>query len=235
MPGKGAANSVRNQYPNATPFETKAIYVFGMVRHLIESAGWALEHTRPYSFPAYLLVCSAVELLGRCVADVNEDPIKFQRGLVRGLEIMIETCPHCGVTNIRGRHSKSSWKADLDHVVVSAGGHDYTIGECKNLRNFMAHGMASPKGELSLTPEFIGKFICAACRATDRYFEQLRVPDPSEDDLRLRLAKAEILPIWSQSRPIHVSNLYQPLAQPPFATPCGEMCHEGVWRRYCGL
>ena len=36
--------SLRIQHPNITAFESKAVYVFGMMRHLLEAAGWELAH-----------------------------------------------------------------------------------------------------------------------------------------------------------------------------------------------
>ena len=100
-----------------------------MMRHLLESSGWTLEHNTPFYFPAYLLACGAVELMGRCVMEEKE-PVEFQRTLRRGLERMIEVCSHGGASNIRGAYSTESWRADESHIVVSAGRHTYTIGDC---------------------------------------------------------------------------------------------------------
>ena len=94
-----AANNLQQQHPSATVFETKVLYTFGMMRHLLETSGRTLKDP-PFYFPAYLLACGAVELMGRCVMEEFEET-RCQRRLRRGLERMIEVCPHCG-TEIRG-------------------------------------------------------------------------------------------------------------------------------------
>jgi len=227
-----AANNLQRQYPAATVFETKVLYTFGMMRHLLESSGWTLEHNAPFYFPAYLLACGAVELMGHCVMEEFEET-RYQRRLRRGLERMIEVCPHCGKSNIRGEYSDDSWKTDDEHVIVLAAGHTYTIGDCKRFRNFMAHGMADPGGRLRFTPEFVGRFICRVCQGIDRYYQALCADTPGGEELRERFVKAAVLPIWDNDGLIHASHLYEPLIHPPFATPCGALLHESMWRAYC--
>ena len=104
--------SLRGQHPKMTAFESKAVYVFGMMRHLFEATGWTLDHPdycrdgadrypQPFYFPAYQMTCGAVELLGRCVMGEG-DPDEFQMALRRGLERMIELCPCCQKSSPRG-------------------------------------------------------------------------------------------------------------------------------------
>ena len=38
-----AIRSLHGRYPKMTALECKATYVFGMMRHLLEAAGWALD------------------------------------------------------------------------------------------------------------------------------------------------------------------------------------------------
>jgi len=237
-----AASSLRQQDSTVTAFETKVLYTFGMMRHMLEASGWTLEHDcyckdkkdpnpLPFYFSAYLLACGAVELMGCCVLEESEHQAKFQRALKRGLERMIEVCPHCHGSNIHGEYSGSSWQSDEEHVVVSIDRSCYTIGDCRRFRNFMAHGTADPKGELRFTPEFVAQFICQACRGIDRYYEALRTPGGKE--LRKRLAKAAVVPIWDNTGPLHVHHLYEPLMCSSSATPCGELLHESKWRVRC--
>lgn len=227
-----AANNLQQQHSNVTVFETKVLYTFGMMRHLLEASGWMLEHNTPFYFPAYLLACGAVELMGRCVMEETE-PVKFQRALRRGLERIIEICSHCRRSNIRGEYTKASHETDEEHIVVSASGYTYTIGDCTRFRNFMAHGMADPGGRLRFAPEFVGRFICRASQGIDRYYQALRADMPDGEELRKRFVKAQVLPIWDTNGPIHVRQLYDPLIHPPFATPCGKLLYEKAWRVHC--
>ena len=77
--------SLRDQHPRITALESKAMYVFGMMRHLFEATGWALDHPdycrdgtdrspQPFYFPAYELASGAVELLGHCVMSESDFP-----------------------------------------------------------------------------------------------------------------------------------------------------------------
>lgn len=238
-----AADNLRRQHPDVTVFETKALYTFGMMRHLLEASGWMLEHglwckdgkcpnPRPFYFPVYLLACGAVELMGRCVMEEKE-PTEYQRALRRGLERTIEVCSHCGRSKIRGEYSKASREADESHIVVSADGHTYTIGDCIRFRNFMAHGMADLKGRLLVTSGFVGRFICRAAQGVDRYYRALGTDTPDGEELRKRFVRAKVLPLWDANGPLHAHHLYEPLIQPPCGTPCGELLHERSWRRYC--
>ena len=233
-------SSLRNQYPRMTALESKAMYVFGMMRHLFEAAGWALDHSsyckdgadrhpQPFHFPAYEMACGAVELLGRCVMGKG-DPEIHQMALRRGLEQMIDICPCCQKSRPRGDYPKASWRDDERHIVVRLNSFDYTIGDCKRIRNFMAHGAGDPEGSLIFLPDFVTKFIFRACRAMDRYYGELAADSQDGNELRVRLAKAKVLPLWSDGRPLYVGDLYGSLCQPG-ATPGGALLHEKPWRQ----
>lgn len=229
---QSAAEHMTRQYPEITLFQTKVLYVTGMTRHMLEASGHALS-ARSFFFPAYLLASGAVELLGRCVLDPGEPTRHGQRALRRGLERMIHTCPHCGQANIHGTYSDDSWQDDDQHIVLAIADRDYSIGYCKDLRNYMAHGMASLDNGLHFTKEFLGRFICKACRAIDRHYELLRADTSEGVEMRRRLAGATITPIWDDDGPIHIAQLYDSLLEPPFAAPCGSLLYEEEWRRYC--
>lgn len=220
--------------PHITPFQAKVLYVVGMMRHMLEASGWTLSDGGSFLFPAYLLACGAVELLGRCVlTDEDAKSAKPQIALRRGLERMIEICPHCGKGSVSGNYSDDSWRDDDLHIVLSVNGHQYDIGYCKRLRNYMAHGMADARGKLHFTRSFLGRFICQACQGIDRYYEQLRADTSSGQELRQRLVNTVITPIWDNNGPVHIRSLYAPLLNPPFGKPCGKLLHETEWRKYC--
>jgi len=236
-----AIRSLHGRYPKMTALECKATYVFGMMRHLLEAAGWALEHCdycrdgtdhnpQPFYFPAYQIACGSVELLGRCAIGKEDAPEKYQMALRRGLERMIEFCPCCHMNNPRGVYSDASWQADERHVVVSLGSLSYTIGDCKRFRNFMAHGSADPKGNLLSLPGFVTGFILSACKAMDRYYGELAAASQDGDKLRVRLAEAKVLPLWSGARPLFAGDLYDLLRQPG-TTPGRALLHEKRWRK----
>lgn len=227
-----STNSLRQHFPNATVFETKVLYIFGMIRHLLETTGWAMRHESPFYFPAYFLACDAVELMGRCDLD-GEDPSRFGMALRRGLEKLILTCPHCERNNIRGSYTEHTWIDDESHIVITVQGYEYTIRDCRQFRNFMAHGMADPSGTLPFTAEFLGRFICNAAIGTNRFYQALCLDAPEGEVLRNRLANARVLPIWDNDGPIHIRQLYGPLMQPPFGMPCGTLLYENSWRRFC--
>jgi hypothetical protein len=229
---ESATRYMRRQYPNITLFQTKVLYVFGMMRHLLEASGHAMSNTGSFLFPAYLLACGAVELLGRCVMESGETT-HFQRGLLRGLERMILVCQHCGRSDIRGDYSNESWHNDEQHIVVSVNGRDYSIEYWKGLRNYMAHGMVNLNSEIHFTRPFLGRFICRASQGIDRYYQQLRAETAVGEEMRLRFVANEVTPIWDNSGPIHISHLYDPLIVRPFANPCGSILYEDGWRRYC--
>lgn len=229
---ESATSYMKRRYPNITLFQTKVLYSFGMMRHMLEASGHALSNGSSYLFPAYLLACGGVELLGHCVM-VPGEPTQFQRGLRRGLERMIITCNHCGGSNIWGDYSDETWCNDEQHIVVSIDGKDYIIGYCKALRNYMAHGMTSLSDRLHFTKSFLGSFICRASQGINRYYRQLRARTPDGEEMRRRFAINELTPIWDVNGPIHISHLYDPLLISPFADPCGELLHEDEWRQYC--
>jgi hypothetical protein len=162
-----------------TPFAAKALYAFGMMRHLIESAGWALTHKPPYQcfyISAYLLSCGAIELLGRCVSgDESED-----RGAGRRLR--------CGLRRIASLPQDS----DDTSVVVATNHWHYTIGNCVALRNFCAHGASA--GEVTIDVELVDEILKKLSNAMDDYWGQLVTP--VNNDLRESLSRAAIAPIF---------------------------------------
>ena len=143
---------------------------------------------------------------------------------------MIEICPCCQESNLKGAYTDASWQDDERHIVVSSDSIAYTIGDCRRFRNFMAHGAADAKGKLLVGSRFVPEFISRACGAMDRYFRELKEDSPNGSELRTRLAKAQFLPLWSGGRPLFVGDLYGPLCQPG-TMPGGALLHEKHWRQ----
>jgi len=162
-----------------TPFTAKALYAFGMMRHLIESAGWALTHRPPYQcfyISAYLLSCGAIELLGRCISgDDREDKGSGSR-------------LRCGLRQI----AALSQDSDDEQVVVITNHWRYTVGDCVALRNFCAHGASV--GHARIDVELVDEILKKLSGAMDDYWNQLVASANSEPGENL--SRAAIAPMF---------------------------------------
>jgi len=177
-----------------TPFTTKALYIFGMMRHLMESAGWALKHKPPgqaFYIAAYLMSCGAIELFGRCIS--GDDDEKY--GATRRLK--------CGLKEIASIPQSSD---DDTRVVVVTNHKQYTIDDCVALRNFCAHG--GSVGKVSIDVEFVDEVLKKVSWAMDGYWNCLM--STSNDDAKDNLAKAAVAPLFAGRGPdaIFVDDLY---------------------------
>ena len=94
----------------------------------------------------------------------------------------------------------------------------------------MAHGSADPKGSLLSLPGFVTGFILGACEAMDRYYGELTAVSQDGDKLRVRLAEAKVLPLWSGAHPLYVGDLYGSLRRAG-TMPGGALFHEKRWRQ----
>jgi hypothetical protein len=177
-----------------TPFAAKALYAFGMMRHLMESAGWSLMHKPPYEcfyIAAYLLSCGAIELFGRCVSGDDDEKSGATRRLKRGLKEIASILPS---------------KDDDSQVVVVTNHKKYTIADCVALRNFCAHG--GSVGAVSIDVELVDEVLKKVSQAMDKYWDRLM--DPSDDNVRKDLAKAAVAPLFAGPGPdaILVGDIY---------------------------
>jgi len=227
---------LKRSFPKITSFQTKVLYVFGMIRHMFEAAGYTFEinyveerekNESPDSFlfATYLLASGAVELMGRCILHSSEwnseYPIRSNRPLVRGLE-------WCS-TNPSG-FDRECHEPDLNLNVVTVDNSQYSVQTCKNFRNYLAHGAAFDSEEVLLTPDFVKSFMNQTCKRIDNYYSTLFDEGEKGKILRERLAISVIEPFEDPNGIIHVEFLYKPLFTAPYGTPCGKVLYQKSWR-----
>jgi hypothetical protein len=199
-----------------SPFSAKALYVFGMMRHLLESAGWLLRHQSPFYISAYLLICSALEIFARCLrGDADPEDRQATPRLKRGLEEI----------------AKTQIGNDMDVVAVTPY-RNYTVQDCVNLRNFAAHGAGTPGSgsDLTLDPLLLHKMLLQTCSAMDCYYMRFRDVSDTATAVRDNLASAAILPLFrSDGYVIHVNEMYKHIVTSGKRPGIG-LLYEEVWR-----
>jgi hypothetical protein len=169
----------RNPYSiQLAPLEAKALHVFGLLLLTFDAAGHMLYFgsSGPWANfypPAYLLACTAVELLARCK---RGDPDL--------------------------RHGTNEALKDGFRIVglerVGAGDMVYDEDDLVALRNLAAHGqgLASVGGKrrpVRLHIELLNGFPEHLTRAFDDYYNRLR--DPSDPHARKTLARSGAEPV----------------------------------------
>ena len=63
-----------------TTFEAKALYVVGLIRHLLEASGKCVDGKDQFWLPAYVLTADAAEALGRCLTGNRGRAVRRRRG-----------------------------------------------------------------------------------------------------------------------------------------------------------
>lgn len=166
------------------PLVAKAFHVIGTLVEIFNAAGHLLycnpnEH-RPlphYYRYAYLLACSAIELLGRCqegISSVRASTLEFGLSIVDLEEVTV---------NIRENGKPAGYTYDVTKLVA--------------LRNLIAHGqgIATKRGhsvDVMLHVELLNHFPAKLSEAFDKYYHALFIsPDPS---LCKQLARAAVEP-----------------------------------------
>ena len=165
------------------PLEAKALHVIGTLVQIFDAAGYLLycgAQNRPYAnyyLYAYLLACTAVELLGRC---------------------------RVGEAGLRSTLGDGLREVGLGKVTVNVMrdgqpyGHPYSEEMLCALRNLAAHrqAVASAGGQrhdVLLHVELLDSFPGKLMAAFDEYYaEVFQSPDPG---MRRKLAKALVEPV----------------------------------------
>jgi len=117
-------------------FTSKALFTLGMMRRYVLSANAVLKEMRHHGFlSAYSLICSGIELLGRCThqsLEVRQHPVSLStERLEAGLNYIRNPRLHQGVI------------IETNHYTNSAGG--YNTQDLVNLRNLVTHGACISK------------------------------------------------------------------------------------------
>jgi hypothetical protein len=189
-----------------TALECKAIYVAGMLRHLVESAGLCLEERR--HLPAYLLAMDAAELLGAVLSgrDVNSDEMA-----TIALRYLANAPPD----------------AQQDTVFEETPHGRYTIRDCLNRRHFTAHGGRKFPPGVVLDAALTVGLLCRLVAGLDRWWKELL----ENSGRRRLLANVDVVPLATGGSVVFVSELLDPLLDG--ATPGGALQHEATWRPHC--
>ena len=203
---EGRSGAVWERASASLPFtalETKAVYVAGLIRHFVESAGYCLEEER--HLPAYLLAMGGIEAMGavarpgsRSSHDIAADGLSFIADVPR----------------------------EDDQVVLSTTSQAYTIRDCLHRRDFTAHGGAVLTSGVVLDDELTVGLLCLLVAALDRWWASLR----SDLQRQRTLAIADVVPLTSDGWVVFVEQLREPLTNN--AMPGGELQHQG-WRESC--
>jgi hypothetical protein len=194
------------------PLEAKALHVIGTLVRVFDSVGYLLycgSKNRPYTnyyLYAYLLACTAIELLGRCqTGEANIRCSTLEPGL-RNVGLGTVT------VNVQ-RNGQPS-------------GYTYDENRLSALRNLAAHGqgVASAHGQRQdalLHVELLDSFPSKLMAAFDGYYEELF--ESSNPQMRRMLAVAAVDPVLysNESGQVYISpiryayeNIYQPGRKP---------------------
>jgi len=190
------------------PLEAKALHVIGTLVRVFDSVGYLLycgPEKRPsadYYLYAYLLACTAIELLGRC--QTGEASIRCST-LEPGLRIVgLETV----TVNVRRNGQPSGYTYDKKRLSA--------------LRNLAAHGQGvasaqRKRQDVLLHVELLDSFPSKLVAAFDRYYEELF--ESSDPQMRRMLAVAAIDPVLysNESGQVYVSPIryaYENICQP---------------------
>jgi hypothetical protein len=188
--------------------EAKALHVIGTLAEIFNSVGYVLYcgvQKRPYAdyyLYAYLLACTAIELLGRC--QTGERSIT-RSALRRGLQVVgLQTV----TVNINRGGQPTGYVYDEDSLVA--------------LRNLVGHGQAvasanRQRQDVILHVELLDTFPEKLSIAFDRYYEDLF--ESNDPQMRRMLATAAVEPVLysDESGQVYASPLkyaYEQIYQP---------------------
>lgn len=166
------------------PLEAKALHVIGTLVQIFDSVGYLLycgPGGRPYAnyyLYAYLLACTAIELLGRCQS---------------------------GETNIAASTLRTGLQnVGLDNVTVNVQrngqvvGYTYNVVKLSALRNLASHGQAVASAnrqsqDVFLHVELLDSFPSQLMQAYDSYYNDLFVS--TNPSMRRMLAISAVEPV----------------------------------------
>ena len=170
-------NKAVNGNPDFYPLTIKFGYVFGVIHDICDSVACLLADRqfakRTSYIPAYGLLASGVELLGRCV-DGESNP---RRSTLRaGLRWLADP---------RFPHYE---QAPENKVLIGTSQGDYTIEKLAHLRNFAAHGQATSAFQ-TIDYQILGQLRPLLRDGLEHYWARLI----ADDDPCNRLALANVV------------------------------------------
>lgn len=169
--------------PDFFPLTVKGAYVIGIIHEICESVTCLIKcQTAPKAphIPAYGVVASGIELLGRCITG-NSRTNNAGNDLKTGLKWLA---------------SSSYRDVPADHVLVSTQICQYSVNDLAALRHFAAHGQATVR-ELDTNNLYLsgvdrwllGKLRPQLANGLDRYWTQL----VNDENLCNNLASASVI------------------------------------------
>jgi hypothetical protein len=187
-----------------TPLEAKAVYVVGMVRHIVESSGWCLTHRPPLDLAAFALGCEASELLGRAVRGGSTIASHVTEDLKSGLEFLVP--------------------ADMPIAGTEA---SFTAEDVVELRHFATHGAAATRA--GGMPGLLDRALTIGLlnRVADGLVRWWRSCRNDEANARKHLAHALIEPLWTAGQVLFIADLL-PIDVELF--PSGTLLYDESWR-----
>jgi hypothetical protein len=188
-----------------SPLEAKTWHAIGLLVRTFDAAGHLLYFVRDgqlsgpepiHYLHAYLIACSAIELLARCKGG-HEDFIGGRGSL----------SPTTNEALKQGFKLANlvTWHADKGKHILSTNEEQYTLDKLVALRNLAAHGMgvASISGKTRLDVflhiELLDNFPRHLSDFFDASYRDLI--DPSKYDVREKLAKSGLQPVLYAERP----------------------------------
>jgi hypothetical protein len=186
-----------------TVLEYKAVYVAGLIRHLVESAGLCLENG--HHLPAFLLSMGAVETLG---------------AVARGGSRTSHQKAADGLAFLARAPSEDS------QVVLTTAHKGYTVRDCLHSRDFTAHGGSVLTSGAVLDEMLTIGLLCLLVSGLDRWWITLK----AELGVQRLLAVSDVIPLVTDGRIVFVHDLWSALTDG--AMPGGQVQHQS-WRRSC--
>ena len=188
-----------------TELAHKAIYVAGLMRHLLESAGLCLREN--LQLAAYLVAMGAFETLGPVVRDDKK--------------MGIDDEAIAGIAYSAGIPYEGARKV----VVVRSANGDYTAMDCLERRHFAAHGGKKFRGTgVVLDEELTIGVLNLLVSGLDRWWSAVQ----SEPAMQEVLAQSFVQPLHTAGQVLFVHQLSEPLTSG--ATPGGVVEYESSWR-----
>lgn len=168
------------------PITLKALYILGIIDDFCEAANTLLYTPKAWPtfyLPAYGLVASGIELLGRSVHGEPADSGTVNTNFRHGFRYIQEATP----------------RPDLgpDDVIVT-NRHTYTISELIALRHFTLHGQATFRTDPDLNIELLDSFPTLIAAALEKYWNALQV----DVELCEKLGRANVVPFAIRLDPI---------------------------------
>jgi len=195
-----------------TPYSAKVLYTFGVMRHSIEASGMALSFSDKFYLCAYLQASTAVELLGRCLLGdqciVNGSGDRLRRGIQ-----YIACLPN----------SNRETSISIPRSLLT-----YSIGDCENLRNLIAHGSGVSKGHVIFDAELIKHFLNLLSSGMEKYARDLKDTSDNGRDASNKLAIAAIMPMFCGKEPLFIKDVYKRLIKG--GTVASNLLYQAAWR-----